>query len=54
LWRVIPLAEPEAAVRVELFDLRFGDPSAPGFVATAVVENGSAGQESLRFGTPKI
>ena len=54
LWRVIPMAEPEGAVKVELFDLRFGDPTAPGFVATAVIENGHSEQETLRFGMPKI
>ena len=54
LWRVTPLPEPDGAVKVELFDLRFGDPVAPGFVATAVVENGRSDHESLRFGAPRI
>jgi inner membrane protein len=54
LWRVIPLAEPDGAQRVELYDLRFGDPAAPGFVATAIVGAGSSDSESLRFGAPKI
>ena len=54
LWRVTPLSEPEGAVRVELFDLRFGDPTAPGFVATTVIANGRPGGASLRFGVPRI
>jgi len=54
LWRVIPLPELEGAVRVELYDLRFGDPAAPGFVASAVIENGRPGREALRFGVPRI
>ena len=54
LWRVISLPGSEGAVRVELFDLRFGDPTAPGFVATAVVESGRSQSESLRFGAPRI
>jgi inner membrane protein len=54
LWRVIPMSEPDGALRVELYDLRFGDPAAPGFVATAVIEGGRADQEALRFGAPRI
>ena len=54
LWRVIPLAGPEGSARVELLDLRFGDPVSPGFVATFTMENGRAEGESIRFGTPKI
>jgi inner membrane protein len=54
LWRVIPMAEPDGALRVELYDLRFGDPAAPGFVATAIIEGGRSDRESLRFGAPRI
>jgi inner membrane protein len=54
LWRVIPMPGPEGAVKVELFDLRFGDPTNPGFVATAIVESGRSDRETLRFGTPRI
>jgi inner membrane protein len=36
-WRVIPLDNPEGAQRVEAMDLRFGPPTAPRFVAAAVV-----------------
>jgi inner membrane protein len=42
LWRVSPLAEPENARLVEVFDLRFGTPASPGFMASGVVT--SAGQ----------
>ena len=38
LWRVTPVWEPEPGTRVEAMDLRFGTPSAPAFVATAVVD----------------
>lgn len=37
LWRFVPLDQPEGGVRVEAMDLRFGEPAAPRFVATAVV-----------------
>ena len=37
VWRSSPAAQPEGAVRVEAFDLRFGDPQEPRFVAEAVV-----------------
>ena len=53
LWRV-SMAGTEGTSRVELFDLRFGDPTTPGFVATFTIENGRPEGESLRFGTPKI
>lgn len=33
LWRSTPLAEPENGVRVEVFDMRFGSPAEPGFMA---------------------
>jgi inner membrane protein len=36
-WRVQPAAEPEGGFKVEAMDLRFGDPQAPGFVATAIL-----------------
>ena len=54
LWRVVPLPQPDGAVKVELFDLRFGDPTAPGFVASAVVANGHSDHESFQFGAPRI
>jgi hypothetical protein len=38
LWRVTPYPEIENGRLVEVFDLRFGTPLAPGFVARAVVD----------------
>ena len=37
LWRVATPAEPGGAALVQAFDLRFGDPSGPGFLAVAEV-----------------
>jgi inner membrane protein len=37
LWRFIPADQPEGATRVEAMDLRFGEPPAQRFVATAIV-----------------
>jgi inner membrane protein len=37
VWRVSPAPEPENAKIVEVVDLRFGTPAAPGFMAGAVV-----------------
>lgn len=37
LWRFIPEDTPEGAIRVEAMDLRFGEPPAARFVATAIV-----------------
>jgi inner membrane protein len=53
-WRVLPMAEPEGAQKVELYDMRFGDPSAPGFVASAIVHNGKSDQEVFRYGSPRL
>jgi len=39
-WTETPAPEPEGAAVVKLYDLRFGNPRAPGFVATAVVGPG--------------
>lgn len=38
LWRVSPAPTLDGGKLVELFDLRFGTPSAPGFQATALVD----------------
>ena len=38
LWRTMPAVEPETATRVDVLDLRFGNPDQPGFNATAVVD----------------
>lgn len=37
LWRFIPADAPDGALRVEAMDLRFGEPPAARFVATAIV-----------------
>jgi inner membrane protein len=39
LWRVTPYPEVENGRLVEVFDLRFGTPLTPGFVARAVVDS---------------
>jgi inner membrane protein len=39
LWRVSPAPEPENAKLVEVFDMRFGTPLTPGFMAGALVNN---------------
>jgi inner membrane protein len=39
LWRVTPADQPENARLVEVFDLRFGTPREPAFVASALVDS---------------
>jgi len=39
LWRVTPADQPEDARLVEVFDLRFGTPQEPGFLASALVDS---------------
>jgi inner membrane protein len=39
LWRVTPSAEAENGWLVEVFDMRFGSPQEPGFLAAAVVDS---------------
>lgn len=46
LWRVTPAADPEGGSRVELFDLRFGNPEAPGLAASALVDSHNAVRET--------
>jgi inner membrane protein len=38
LWRLLPVSDPENGVEVEAMDLRFGNPSQPAFVATAILD----------------
>src|SRR5260370_13417699 len=53
LWRVTPYAGMEDSKLVEVFDLRFGTPLAPGFVARAVVDSRMRVVESsFHFGMP--
>jgi inner membrane protein len=40
LWRVSPVPSPENGRLVEVFDLRFGTPIAPGFMVSAVLDSG--------------
>lgn len=54
LWAATPAPEPEGAKEVRLFDLRFGTPRQPGFVASAVVNpDGRLLESSFSFGEPK-
>ena len=39
LWRVSPAPDLDNALLVELLDLRFGNPLAPGFMASAIVDS---------------
>ncbi len=55
LWRVTPMPSPEGSTRVQLFDLRFGNPVAPGFVADARVLQGNRVEDAeFRFGGIKL
>lgn len=40
-WRVTPVDQPEHGTKVEVMDLRFGDPQEPRFVSTAIVDSGN-------------
>ncbi len=39
LWRITPAEAPENSTLVEIFDLRYGTPQDPAFVATALVDS---------------
>lgn len=55
LWRMTPMPSPEGATRVQLYDLRFGDPVAPGFTADALVLPGGRVEDAeFRFGGVKL
>ena len=50
-WTVTPVPEPPNSRRVEAMDLRFGTPSAPAFVASAVVDGaGRVVESGFEFG----
>ncbi|MGD0497012.1 MAG: metal-dependent hydrolase [Bryobacteraceae bacterium] len=50
-WRVTPVAQPENGNLVEVFDLRFGDPQSPGFMASALMDSGNrVVKTSFQFG----
>jgi inner membrane protein len=54
LWRVTPVSEPENGQRVEVLDLRFGTPLAPGFLASAVLDsNLQVVETSFTFSAPR-
>ncbi len=54
LWRISPAPAPEGAEKIEVYDLRFGNPLEPGFRATAVVDRtGRVWQTDFHFGTPR-
>src|SRR5579871_4486163 len=38
LWRMNPVSDPEGGRLVELFDMRFGTPLQPGFLASAILD----------------
>ena len=54
LWRTVPVSEPENGQRVEVLDMRFGTPLAPGFLASAVLDSRlHAVETSFTFGAPQ-
>jgi len=54
LWRVSPAPDMENAKLVEVLDMRFGNPLAPGFMASAVVDSRlSVVREDFQWGLPR-
>jgi inner membrane protein len=54
LWRITPVPEPENGQRVEVLDMRFGTPLAPGFLASAVLDSSlRAVETSFTFGAAR-
>ena len=54
LWRVSPVPQPENARLVQIFDLRFGTPMAPGFMVSAVTDaNRRVIETMFRFGAAR-
>jgi len=54
LWRVSPAPQPEGAKLVEIFDMRFGTPSNPSFMVSALVSNRLQVLEThLSYGRPR-
>jgi hypothetical protein len=52
-WRITPDG-PGNAIRVEVLDLRFGDPNEPGFVTTAILDSENRPVRAwFDFGLPK-
>jgi len=55
LWRVSPGSGPEEATLVEVFDMRFGSPDSPGFMASALVDSANrVSKTSFQFGKPRV
>jgi inner membrane protein len=53
-WQWTPAEQAEGGTRVEVMDLRFGDPQNPGFVATAIVDgNQHVRRAWFQFGLPR-
>jgi inner membrane protein len=54
LWRISPLSDPENGKLVQVLDMRFGTPLAPGFMATATL-NGKLQvvDTSFQWGVPR-
>jgi inner membrane protein len=54
LWRVSPWPETENGRLVEVFDMRFGSPANPGFMARAVVNaRNEVVNSEFQFGSPR-
>ncbi|MGA2725675.1 MAG: metal-dependent hydrolase [Bryobacteraceae bacterium] len=54
LWRIVPVPEPENGQRVEVLDMRFGTPLAPGFMAGVVLDSKlHAAGTSFTFGAAR-
>ena len=54
LWRVTAAAAPESGRNVEVFDIRFGTPTEPGFHVSAFVdERGTLSGAEFQFGRPR-
>ena len=54
LWRVTPWPDVENGRVVEVFDMRFGTPTAPGFMAKAILNGrGEVIESDFQFGTPR-
>jgi inner membrane protein len=54
LWRVTPYPAVEKGKLIEVFDMRFGTPLAPGFMTRAVVDGrGQVTETQFQFGSPR-
>jgi inner membrane protein len=53
IWRVTPAGGREGGLRVQLIDLRFGTPAAPGLQATALVDETAVRDTAVGFRLPQ-